>query len=274
MGLKLTTLFDLIYWLVWLVTHALAAAAGLAVAQALWGPHVLQQGAALAVGYLVFLHAFVLVLGLLKRMVQPPLRAGDSEVGGNRGFIAWGLNSVFQGVFVSSFVHDQVHFLFWLRFFYYRLMGMQLHPSVILGTGAVLRQVELIELGAGSVVGIGATLSCHVNRDGGSHMQAPIKVGARALIGSQALIGPGCTLGDRSVVGARSTLPHGITVGEGAVVGPHVMVKPGVRIGAGARVLSCSLVLSDVPAGETWGGNPATLVAPKSTAAGAAEEPA
>ena len=49
MGLKLTTLFDLIYWLVWLVTHALAAAAGLAVAQALWGPSVLQQGAALAV---------------------------------------------------------------------------------------------------------------------------------------------------------------------------------------------------------------------------------
>jgi acetyltransferase-like isoleucine patch superfamily enzyme len=229
---------------------------------------VLQQGLALAVGYAAFLHAFVLVLGCLKRVFQPKLRPSHSEVGGNRGFVAWGLNSVFQGVFLSSFVHDQVHFVFWLRFLYYRLMGMRLHPGVILGTGAVLRQVELIELGRGSVIGIGATLSCHVNRDGGTHYQAPVRVGARSLIGTLAAVGPGCTIGEGCVVGARATLPMGVTVGDGASVGPSVVVKPNTTIGAGARVLSCSLVLADVPAGETWSGTPARRVS------GPSEEPA
>ena len=193
-----------------------------------------MRALALVAGYVTFLHAFVVTLVVLKNLVQPRLRVGKSQVGATRGFLAWGLNSVFQGLFIAAPFHDQVHFLFWLRFLYYRGMGMRLHPSVVLGTGAVLRQVELIRVGKGSVIGIGAALSCHVNVDGKTHQQAAVSIGERVLIGAHTSIGPGVSVGDGSVVGYRSTLSVGVSLDPGAVLGAEVFVKNNVHIGAGA----------------------------------------
>ena len=51
-----------------------------------------------------------------------------------------------------------------------------------------------------------------------------------------------------------------VHVGERAMIGAGSVVLPGVRIGAGAQVAANSLVASDVPAGETVAGVPATPV--------------
>src|SRR5688572_5609274 len=141
MSNALPLLFDLLYWVLWTVVYTAAGAAAVSVADLLWGPTVLERAFALVVGYLTFLHAFVLVLGVLKRLFQPRLDAGKTQVGKGRAFMAWGLNSVFQGIFTASFCADQIHMLFWLRYTYYRLMGMTLSPSTIIGTGCSLRQV-------------------------------------------------------------------------------------------------------------------------------------
>jgi acetyltransferase-like isoleucine patch superfamily enzyme len=259
-GLLLPTLFDGLYWLFFVLVYGASTASGLYVAQALDGAAVWQTALALVAGYITFLHAFVVSLVLLKNLVQPRLQVGNSQVGATRGFLAWGLNSVFQGIFIASPFHDQVHFLFWLRFLYYRGMGMRLHPSVVLGTGAVLRQVELIRVGKGSVVGIGASLSCHVNVDGKTHHQAAVDVGERVLIGAHTSIAPGVSVGDGAVVGYRCTLSMGVTVEPGAVLGAEVFVKNNVRIGAGAVIARRSVVTCDIPAGERWEGSPAVRV--------------
>lgn len=260
MGLLLPTLFDALYWLFFVLVYSVSATAGLAVAQALEGDSLWQTALAGVAGYITFLHAFVVSLVVLKNLVQPRLRVGKSQVGATRGFLAWGLNSVFQGLFISAPFHDQVHFLFWLRFLYYRGMGMRLHPSVVLGTGAVLRQVELIRVGKGSVIGIGASLSCHVNVDGKTHQQAAVSIGERVLIGAHSSIAPGVSVGDGTVVGYRSTLSVGVSIDPGAVLGAEVFVKNNVHIGAGAVVARRSVVTCDVPAGERWEGSPAVRV--------------
>ena len=139
-------------------------------------------------------------------------------------------------------------------------MGMQLHPSVVLGTGAVLRQVELIRIGKGSVIGIAATLSCHLNKDGKHHVQQRIEVGDGVLVGAHASLGPGTVLEDGAVVGYASALSFGVRVEAGAKIGAEVFVRPGLTIGAGAQVRSKSLVDCDIPAGEIWSGNPARRV--------------
>jgi acetyltransferase-like isoleucine patch superfamily enzyme len=260
MGLLLPTLFDALYWLFFVLVYGTSAAGGLFVARALDGDSLVQTALAWVAGYITFLHVFVLSLVLIKNLVQPRLQVGKSQVGATRGFLAWGLNSVFQGIFIASPFHDQVHFLFWLRFLYYRGMGMRLHPSVVLGTGAVLRQVELIRVGKGSVIGIGAALSCHVNVDGKTHQQAAVDIGERVLIGAHTSIGPGVSVGDGSVVGYRGTLSVGVSLDPGVVLGAEVFVKNNVHIGAGAVIARRSVVTCDVPAGERWEGSPAVHV--------------
>jgi acetyltransferase-like isoleucine patch superfamily enzyme len=251
--------FDALFWLIWALVHAAAAAAALAVGAALWGAALWQQALALVVAYAVFLHAFVLTLGLLKRALQPPLREGVCAVGPNRDYLAWGLNSAFQGVFTTSWVAPQVHILFTLRWLHYRLHGMRLHLSNIIGTRAVIRQAELVTLGPGAVVGEEAFLSCHLNTDGRHHLQAAIRVGARSVVGARVMVGPGVTIGARSVIGGGSGLYPHVTVGDDVRVGPGAMLKAGARVGDGATILATA-VLEDgavVGPGEIWGGHPA-----------------
>jgi len=58
-------------------------------------------------------------------------------------------------------------------------------------------------------------------------------------------------------IGPGVTFPSGIVVGEFASVGAGVVARPGCRIGAGATVGAGAVLTKDVPAGETWVGNPA-----------------
>jgi non-ribosomal peptide synthetase-like protein len=80
-------------------------------------------------------------------------------------------------------------------------------------------------------------------------------------------IGDDCTLGAGSVIQCHS-MEDGIfksdhtVVGNRSTVGTDALVHYGVRIGEGASLLPDSFVMKGetVPAGATWGGNPASAV--------------
>lgn len=58
-----------------------------------------------------------------------------------------------------------------------------------------------------------------------------------------------------------------IDVGDGVWIGANVFVSPGVRIGDNAVVGANSVVTSDIPPGEIWGGVPARAIRAKRIAA-------
>lgn len=61
----------------------------------------------------------------------------------------------------------------------------------------------------------------------------------------------------RAADGTTGDIMLPIVVEEGASIGAGVCILGGVTIGAGARIGAGSVVTKDVPAGETWVGNPA-----------------
>lgn len=83
------------------------------------------------------------------------------------------------------------------------------------------------------------------------------RVGARSWlmkgvhVGHDAIIGQDCELAPHCSVGGHVEIGHRVRVGQGATFKPYVKVGDGARIGMGA------VVVKDVPAGETWVGNPA-----------------
>lgn len=70
-------------------------------------------------------------------------------------------------------------------------------------------------------------------------------------IGHDSRIGPECELAPGTVVGGHVVMEPGVKCGIG------VLIRPRVRIGAGAKLGAGAVVVHDVPAGETWVGNPA-----------------
>ncbi|MBI3925616.1 MAG: hypothetical protein HY319_08760 [Armatimonadetes bacterium] len=108
----------------------------------------------------------------------------------------------------------------WLTI-YFRWMGARLGNGVLINSKYV-HDVCLLEVGAGTVIGGEAVISCHA-AEKGKLILKPVRIGNRCLIGQRSILMPGVEIGDGAVVGAQA------------------------------------LVLKDqkIPAGETWVGIPA-----------------
>lgn len=73
-------------------------------------------------------------------------------------------------------------------------------------------------------------------------------------VGHDATIGNDCELAPHVIIGGFATVEDNVRIGMGAIIRNRITVGHGARIGMGA------VVTSDVPAGETWVGNPAANI--------------
>lgn len=73
----------------------------------------------------------------------------------------------------------------------------------------------------------------------------------KALIGHDAQIGNNCEIATGSIVGGFAVIEDDVRLGIGTIVKPRVTIGKGARTGCG------SVVVSDIPPGEIWAGNPA-----------------
>jgi acetyltransferase-like isoleucine patch superfamily enzyme len=98
----------------------------------------------------------------------------------------------------------------------------------------------------GSVVGQHSKIQCHVSIPPGWKL------------GDKVFYGPGCRLAnDRKPDLQCSFKPNGGVVEDDVVIGMGALIGAGVTLGKGCTIGMGAVVTKDVPAGETWVGNPA-----------------
>ena len=144
-------------------------------------------------------------------------------------------------------------------------------PDVISGDGcrvwswavicANVRMGHRCVIGSSVFLGIGAVLGDDVHIQHGCFLVDGIWIGHRVFIG------PGVTtVNDRhpSVANAllRAKNPQDYRVeppiiADEVMIGGGAVILPGVRLGKGCQIGAGAVVTKDVPAGETWIGNPA-----------------
>lgn len=121
-------------------------------------------------------------------------------------------------------------------------LGEERYPGLVHPAASV---AEGVELGPGAILLAGAVVT------------APQRVGAHVLAMPHVLLTHDDSVGDFVTLAGRATLAGGVTVGESAYLGAGALVREGVHIGSEAVVGMGAVVLGDVPAGQTWAGNPA-----------------
>jgi sugar O-acyltransferase (sialic acid O-acetyltransferase NeuD family) len=104
------------------------------------------------------------------------------------------------------------------------------------------------ELGAGSILLAGVTLT------------TAVRVGAHVQMMPQVVVTHDDVIGDYATFGAGVRLAGNVVIGEGAYVGSAAAVREGLTVGAWSLVGMGSVVLHDVPDNEVWAGVPARAI--------------
>jgi UDP-2-acetamido-3-amino-2,3-dideoxy-glucuronate N-acetyltransferase len=144
-----------------------------------------------------------------------------------------------------------------------------IHPRAEVDEGATVgRRTQVWQFAiilAGARVGAECNINCHTFVEGGA------TIGDRVTVKAGVYVWDGVTLEDDVFCGPNATFTNDkhprsrqrpaefakTLVRKGASIGAGAVILPGVTIGECATIGAGAVVTGDVPAGETWVGNPA-----------------
>lgn len=150
--------------------------------------------------------------------------------------------------------------------------GVRIHPladvdpGARIGEGTVVWQFAVVI--AGAEIGRDCNLNAHTLVEGGA------RLGDRVTLKCGVYVWDGVTLEDDVFAGPNATFTNdrkprskvrpterpNTVVRRGASIGAGAVILPGLTIGERAMIGAGAVVICDVPAGETWAGNPARRI--------------
>jgi acetyltransferase-like isoleucine patch superfamily enzyme len=149
----------------------------------------------------------------------------------------------------------------------------KIHPTASIAEGAEIGPGTMVWQSAvvmkGAVIGADCNLNAHTLVEGGA------VIGDRVTLKCGVYVWNGVTLEDDVFCGPNATFTNDrkprskiypetfprTLVKRGASIGAAAVILPGITIGEGAMIGAGAVVTRNVPAGETWIGNPARNVA-------------
>jgi acetyltransferase-like isoleucine patch superfamily enzyme len=133
--------------------------------------------------------------------------------------------------------------------------GGGIHHSAVIGNAPEGREWRPGDPAYAPAINRTARVEALVTVDAG--LTRPTVVHARAWVMKHVHVGHDCIVGEDVELAPGVVLGGFSIVMKGAHIGMNATVLPLTRIGPCARIGAGAVVTRDVPAGETWAGNPA-----------------
>jgi UDP-3-O-[3-hydroxymyristoyl] glucosamine N-acyltransferase len=125
------------------------------------------------------------------------------------------------------------------------------------GFGVTLGPSGLMDLPHFGRVRIGDDVSIGANTTIDRGMLEDTVIGPGAKIDNLVQIAHNCRIGAQCIVAGCCGLSGSVVLEDGVVLGGSVGIADHITVGKGAKLAGATLVMRDVPPGETWAGTPA-----------------
>lgn len=122
-----------------------------------------------------------------------------------------------------------------------RMLGLGFFTAL----GSPHVRMDDVEIGEGALLSPFTTITSNV------------RIGRHFHLNLYGYVEHDCVIGDFVTFAPAVRCNGAVTFGDGAYIGAGAVIRQGLKIGAGATVGMGAVVTKDVPAGETWAGNPA-----------------
>lgn len=149
-------------------------------------------------------------------------------------------------------------------------MSAEIHPLADVGSSEIGEGTRIWQF---AVILPGARIGRDCNICAHSFIEGGVVVGDRVTVKSGVFLWNGLVIEDDVFLGPNATFTNDAhprskerktypvtTIKRGASIGAGAVILPGLTIGEGAMIGAGAVVTRNVPAGETWAGNPARLL--------------
>ena len=125
------------------------------------------------------------------------------------------------------------------------------------GFGVAVSPDGLVDMPHLGTVEIGDSVTIGANSCVDRGLFGPTRIGEGTKIDNLCHIGHNCQVGRNVAMAAYAGVSGSCIIEDGVMFGGRVGVQDHLKVGAGARIGGNSALAEDVPAGETWMGDPA-----------------
>ena len=212
----------------------------------------IERVIALALAPSVMLITFVLTAGglsVITRRAIVPGRVrrdlGDPIYGPRRLYsICW------TSVYYCTPVYHAILAIEPLKRLTFRLFGYRGAADITIQPDTWVRDLPLLDLGAGAYIANRATLGTNICTTSGEIIVDRIAVGARSVVGHLAMVGLGTEIGEDVEIGQGAIVGAKVRIGARSRIGAGTGINHGVRIGAdctigAAATINARVVIAD-----------------------------
>lgn len=190
---------------------------------------------ALGTSIYFFINIYILICGILFRLVVPKMKEGRYNVK-SKHFFYWRLNWHFYS-YVFLFFRQYLYYTPFIRYLMLRLFRVNLKYSTYIAETADFQDCNnLITIGEKSGIGSEVLLSTHLALSPDISIQRKLTIGNNTHVQARVCLAPGVTIGDNTIIGFASMLSLGTKVGDNTRIGACTLVDANCHIGNNCHI--------------------------------------
>lgn len=183
----------------------------------------------------VCINSYIIITGLLFRLIVKPLKEGKYRVNSRRHML-WRMNWNFYS-YVFLFLRQYLFYNKTVRYIFLKMLRVNIHYSTYFAETVDMQDANnLLYFGKNAAIGSEVLLSTHLALDANIHILKKLIIGDNTQVQARSCIAPGCKIGNNVIIGFENLLSVDVEIGDGTRTGVNSIIHYGAKIGRNCRI--------------------------------------